>query len=248
VDERSFIIEADGQGSWLVTDIFNVLNDGEETWTSVEGRAVWSYPLPEGAAGIRIGQSDLAPDAVSFDGGRITVTSPVPPGKRNYMVQYALPDLDITLDLPGQVNQFSVLVQEPGPALAVDGLVPQPPVELQPGAVFRHYLGMAMTDATITVTMEASSLTSRIGVEWLVVLVSFVMGGAAILAYQRGKFRAAASVAASSGGPRTREAILLEIAHLDEAFHGNTDPSEAERELYQRRRTALKAELLGGVD
>ncbi len=248
VDDRSFIVEGDGQGGWLVTDIFNVLNDGEETWTSVEGRAVWSYPLPEGAAGIRVGQSDLAPDAVSFDGGRITVTSPIPPGKRNYMIQYALPDLGISLDLPGQVNQLSVLVREPGPALTLEGLVPQPPVELQPGAVFRHFLGMDLTDATVTMTMGPSSPTSRIGVEWLVVLVSFVMGGAAILAYQRGRFRAAASVAAAVGGRRTREDVLGEIAQLDEVFHRTPDPSEADRELYERRRAVLKAELLGGVD
>jgi hypothetical protein len=74
------------------------------------------------------------------------------------------------------------------------------------------------------------------------------MGGAAILAYQRGRFRAAASVAASVGGPRTREDVLVEIAQLDEVFHRTPDPSEADRELYERRRAVLKAELLGGVD
>jgi hypothetical protein len=251
VDDRSFVVEPDGQGGWIVTDIFNVRNDGAETWVSVEGRPVWAYPLPDGAAGIRVGQSDLSPDAVSFEGGRMSVTSPIPPGRRTFTIQYALPDLDLTLRLPGQVDQFSLLVREPGPDLSVDGLAAQPAVELQPGAIFRHYLGMGLFDATVTVVPGGSGGFGGIGVEWLVVLVSFVMGGVAILAYHRGRTRIPAPATGSApahggaSGTRGREDILLEIAGLDEAFDRIASPSDEERELYQRRRQALKADLMG---
>ncbi len=254
VDDRSFVLEPDGQGGWIVTDIFNIRNDGAETWVSVEGRPVWAFPLPDGAAGIRVGQSDLSPDAVSFEGGRMSVTSPIPPGRRTFMIQYAIPDLDLTLRLPGRVDQFSLLVREPGPDLVVDGLAPQPATELQPGAIFRHYLGMNLTDATVTVSPGASGGFGGIGigVEWLVVLVSFVMGGVAILAYHRGRTRTATVAAGlpTRGGEsagRGREDILLEIAGLDEAFDQLGSPTDEERELYRRRRDALKAELMGGT-
>jgi hypothetical protein len=168
------------------------------------------------------------------------------------MIQYAIPDLDLSLDLPGQVDQFSLLVREPGPELSVDGLALQPSTELQPGAVFRHYLGMGLFDATVTVSSSGSGGFGRIGVEWLVVLVSFVMGGVAIVAYQRGRTRVPASAGGGrapipESGSRGREDILLEIAGLDETFDRIPSPSDEERELYQRRREALKAELMGGT-
>lgn len=233
--ERAMLVDPSGD-RFVVTDVFEVTNDGDRTWVSAEGRPVWRYPLPEGASGFQIGQSDLTADAVSFEGGAIAVSSPIPPGRRTYVVQYTLPDLDVSVELPGYVNQFSFLISETGPEVTIPDLSPQPPAEVRPGQVYRHYLGMGMLNATISISQGASGGGFR--VEYLAVLLSLVLGAAGILAYQRVR-----SQPAPVAGPATRDSILTEIALLDDQFESRVDPGPEEMDAYRRRREALISRL-----
>ena len=64
----------------------------------------WSYPLPASAQDFEVGQGDLAPESVRFQGGRVELFAPLPPGDRFLMVRYHIPENDFLLPLPGRTD------------------------------------------------------------------------------------------------------------------------------------------------
>jgi len=253
ISVRNIFLEPTGQGDWAVTDLFEVRNDGVTTLVSDGNHPVFSYPLPAGATGFELGQSDLAADAVSFTGGALHVLAPIPPGERTYMIRYRLPNLNFTIPAPGFTAQFEVLAKEPVD-LEVQGLTSQGSRELQPGQSFQHYLGNNLRGTQVVLAGSAGG-TGGFSVEWLMVLTALVMGGVGVLAWHRGqgapRMAEAGVPAGGVAGPAPdapspqRAALLIEIATLDEAFEGMENPTEEENQRYQAHREALTARLLG---
>ena len=82
VSVRNLFLEQSGEG-WRATDLLQILNGGERTLVAPEDGVVWRYPLPPEATSPQLGQGDLPPDAVTFEGGRVSVRAPLPPGERD---------------------------------------------------------------------------------------------------------------------------------------------------------------------
>ena len=215
-------------GGWQVTDLLELRNDSGRTVVSAEGGAVWTYPLFPGATDIELGDGDLAPDAFRVDAGRVHSSAPVPPGTRLYVFRYRVPALEGAMPLPGGTERIELLVREPVPLLSVRGMSQAQPVEIEPGAVYRRYVGEDLRDAIVT--FEPGEEPSAIPFGWLVVTLALVLGALGLWATRR-------PVAAG------RAELLLEIARLDEAWDAQESQTPADRARYERRRERLLARI-----
>jgi hypothetical protein len=243
VEVRNLFVEESPVG-WRVTDLFEVRNDSAVTWIpGPDGGPVWTYPLPPGAFALRVGQEDVAADAVSLADGLLRSTATVPPGERLMVVEYDLPSLDVSIPLPGTTGAVELLVREPAPTLHVEGLRAEAPLEIEVGSVYRRWWGEEITDGVVRIRAEDES---PIPVAWLSVGLALllVLAGSWLILGRRPKG------AEPAGGPpaddleaRRRE-ILLEIARLDES----RPPREEEAPEVRRKRDARRARLLERLD
>lgn len=235
VAQRSLFLDKLDTG-WQVTDVFQLDQDADRTLFSPSEGVVWSYPLPEGAQDFQVGQSEMAPDATRFADGRMELYSPIPPGERFYMVRYSLSQDDFSLPLPGETRRLEIMVREPGPEVSFPPLSPGPPVELEPGNVFRRFQGVDFQDSEIQADVKPPAF--HLSAAWLAVLLAGLLGGAGVYAY-----RAREGQSLPAEAPEPRESLLLAVAALDEEFQSREAPSARERQEYEARRAALLAKL-----
>lgn len=248
VGVRNIILEGNPDGSWTVTDLIQIRNEGERTWIPRGEEPLWRYPLARGGEGFILGQGDLPEDAVRFDGGEMLITAPVPPGERLYVVRYVIADPATTFPLPGFTEDIQLLVREPAPPLVVEGLRADQPLELEPGSAYRVFSGDSLTDASVQVSLNPQR---RAPLEWIAVILALVLGLFGIVAMKRRSPTAAPVPSAGPVAPNrvrdggtevSRAELLAEIALLDEAFEAG--PQDAERRrAWETQRAELKARL-----
>lgn len=242
VEVRNLFIDQGPMG-WRATDLFQVRNDSAFTWIA-DGEAgiVWAYPLLTGARSFRVGQSDLAPDAVRFEGGSLQVRSPLPPGERLFIVQYELDELDFSLPLPGHTEVLELLVEDGAPSLRVDGLAAAQPVEMEPGSVYLRWAGEDISDRSVRVEPGEEGGAGILPLAAIgLALLLLAVGAWALRRPEDGL--PDDDPRGGTREPRSREAILLEVANLDEAFEAMEEPDRTERAEYEARRRALLEEL-----
>ncbi len=227
-------------GFWTATDLLQVINAGEHTLVPAAGGATWTYPLPEGASDLEVGGDQMTPDVVTLVNGRIRVTSSIPPGVREYVVRYRVPDPFVTFELPGFTGEMELLVKEPAPPMVVGGLVAAPPVEMEPGTVYRRFVEDSLLGASIVVTKgEGEALLPT---RWFAVGLALVLALAALYSVLFPKVEAAAAPAAGSLARlnpfERRQLLLLQVARLDDS----RDRGEltADEEWATRRRALLE--------
>jgi len=244
VGVRNVILEAGLDGSWQVTDLIQIRNDGDVTFIPRGEEPLWRYPLGRGGVGFLLGQGDLPEDAVRFEGGEILVTAPVPPGQRLYVVRYLLADPETVFLLPGFTGQIQLLIREPAPPMVVEGLRADQPLELEPGSTYRVFSGDSLQDARVTLTLNPQG---RLPLEWIAVGLALVLGLFGIVAM---KGRTATPASAGSGHSSlpplgtevSRAELLAAIARLDDAFEAGPRDA-ASRKAWESRRNELKARL-----
>ena len=232
VEQRAVFIEFAGE-EWFATDLFVILNQGTRTLLAQENGIVWSYPLPPGAAEPILGDGgDLPPDAVTFEGGRVRVSAPLPPGGSGFMIRYRLEKLGSTIPAPGRTALFEVMIREPSPPLRVDGLEPLDVVALEPGSTFRRYGATELVDVNLTlVEIEEQGPPP---LEWLALLTTLMLAAGGFLAYARPRKR----VAVGEGLGLGREALILEVARIDDVLAETVEPDE-QTEILKRRAALL---------
>ncbi|MCG6956041.1 MAG: hypothetical protein LJF04_08615 [Gemmatimonadetes bacterium] len=249
---RDVFLERDSTGSgWRVTDLMQVHNDRSRTLTARENGAVWRYPLPAKGTGFSMGQTGFALDAASFDKDTLVVSAPIPPGNRLFVVRYTVPDPFITIPLPGATSSMELLIREPAPPLTVTGLEAQQSVQLQQGgATYRHFIGQDLHDASVT--LEAAAAPKLPPVRWFAVILALVLAGFGLKAYYASRPRAegagagpGATTLPPAGDGVTRQALLVQIARLDEEFEAKPAPTDEERAAYRARREDLLSRLRG---
>ncbi len=234
VQVRNLFIEETG-GRWAATDLFQIRNEGDRTYVPADDGPVWTYPLPPGATDFEIGESDIAPDAAAFENGAIRISAPVPPGARLYVIRYTIPGPELTLPLPGSTGTLEVLIREPAPPLVATGVRQEAPIQMEEGATYRRYAGSDLFDTTVR--LRAGAPPAGLAVEWIAVVLAFVLAGAGVYALRRRP----PSVPVSPVPPSPRDLIVREIAKLDEEHESTVDPGA--REDYGRRRAELIREL-----
>ncbi len=224
---RTLFLEFSGE-EWVATDAFLIDNPGTRTLVAEPNGIVWSYPLPPGATEPEVGESDLLPTAVTFEGGRVRVRAPLPPGGRLVMIRYRLPSLGSTIPAPGRTEDFELMIREPAPPLRLDGLEPLDVVEYG-GATYRRYVGSELVDVNLTLIETEDQAPPPL--EWFALLATVFLAGGGILAYVRPRRRVPAGL-----GP-SREALILEVARIDDAL--SEAPPDAQSEILERRAALL---------
>jgi hypothetical protein len=230
----------EGPLGWKLTDTFILTNPSPETLVPFgDTGIVWQYPLPEGAQGVRVLEAGLQPGVLRAEGSSIVLSKPLVPGSNRVIVQYDISSLDFDLPLPGEVELVRVVMEEPIPPVQVHGLARMEPAEVEPGVFVAYWAGEGLLDQTIAVRSgeEGSSVPVAI---WLSI-------GLALLLALAGVWGASRNAASQSVAPfpverRTRSAVLLDIAQLDQDF-GEGMGEGSDKGEYLSRRAALMREL-----
>jgi hypothetical protein len=227
------------EDGWQATDFFQLQQDGDRTLYSPEEGVVWRYPLPPTAQDFEVGQSDVAPDAVRFQGGDLALYAPIPPGDRFLLVRYRIAINDFTIPMPGRTGEMEVLVRTPGPSAEFPPLLPSTPLELEPGNVFKRFAATNLTDTRVEARVMAGSFKFR--AEWLGLVLAAVLGGVGVFAYRnRRPFEGGGAGPEPAPG---RNALILAIAQLDEAFDEGEGLTQTDKADYLARRGTLVEQL-----
>lgn len=256
---RNIFIE-EGPEGWRVTDVFEVGHEDAVTWVSPDreaGVAVWTHPLPPTALNVQSAEIDVSPDDVRLDRGAIEVLAPFPPGDRLFVVRYDLPSIEATFPMPGVSNVVELLVREPAPAMRVEGLRADAPLEIERGSVYRRWWAEGTRDIAPRILLGEEAATP---LAWAAIALALLLVGVGSWFVMRPGMRSvtqgsapvvdgrpvhapspdlAASDAVAGRTLRTRHSILLEIAHLDE----EVEAGRLEAEVAERRRATLLEEL-----
>ncbi|MDH3272409.1 MAG: hypothetical protein OEN56_13815 [Gemmatimonadota bacterium] len=231
LQSRSVFFEPDSAG-WRVTDLFQVRNDEPRTIVARSGGRVWSHPLPAQAYDVRTGEGELAIDAAQFEDGALVVRAALPPGERLFVVRYQVPSPELTIPNESPVETMDVLIREPAPPLSVDGLELVDRIELEAGSTYLRFSG---TDVTVpSIAIVAAEEESAPRVEWAAVFLALVLTAAALFILRP----SGAETAVPPRSPAGREALVRQVALLDEEFEA-AGGTEERRPEYERRRAEL---------
>lgn len=231
LQSRSVFFEPDSVG-WRVTDLFQLRNDESRTIVSREGGRIWSHPLPDEARDVRAGEGELAFDAIQYADGQVVVRAALPPGERLFVVRYRVDDPEISIPTTGTTESMDVLVREPAPPLGVEGLQLMDRVELEPGSTYLRFSGTDVPASSVRITETEDSEPPR--VEWAAVILAFLLTGAALYILRP----STETRTAPAGPPVSREALVRQVALLDEEFEAG-EASDEERLEYERQRAEL---------
>jgi len=247
---RNIFFEPNGE-EWRVTDIFQLRNDSDRTLVALDQGRVWSYPLPPGARDFTTGQGELSLDGTTFEDGRIQVRAAIAPGDRVLVFRYTVDSPFGLIPTPGVTETFDLLVREPSPRVGVDGLELVGRVELEAGSTYRRYSAVDVTDGQVRLVQ--TQLEGDLPVEWITVLVGLALAAAAVFIMKGRAGRAATAAAAvvtpagveqgRAAAAARRQALILEVARLDEEFEAKASPNNRERSAYQKKRDELLGQL-----
>jgi len=240
IEIRTLFFEA-FDGRWRVTDVFQLGNNRARTVVSGDTGAVWRYPLPAGATEFAVSEGDVSPDVINLENGDLVVRAPMSPGSRMFVVRYALDDIAAPIPTPGVIDQFEVLIREPSPPMEVEGLSFLERVELEAGSTYRRHSGQAFDLPSIR--LVALETPFQPPVEWVAVVLAILLTGMGLFAFKGGDL----SLVEQTPLPpmEDRHSLLVQVAHLDNDFDAQEDPSTAARTQYDRRRAQLLRRIRG---
>lgn len=256
---RHLVISAAGEdGSRDVLDIVQVGNPGTTTMVSRARTPTWRMLLPAGIEAFRVGEGDVPPEAVQRSGDTMLVTAPFPPGLKQVVGMYVVPNgtraLKVPIDQP--TARLEVLVEDTRANASGAALEGGDPLQLQ-GRTFRHFSSARVVRGeTATITFGAPQ--SHANLAWMAIALSALLlaSGGWLAARRRAlaggpaaPAAARAAAGADAGGAEPgRDALLRQIVALDERFasrQAQTPPAEWAE--YQTKRAALKARIAEGL-
>ena len=148
------------------------------------------------------------------------------------MIRYRLESLASTIPAPGRTASFELMIREPAPPVLVSGLEFLDVVALGPGTPYRRYVGSEMVDVDLTLVQTEEQGT--LPLEWLALLVTAMLLVGGLFAYARPRRRVAAELGPGLG----REALILEVARIDNLLAEAPAP-EGRSEILERRAALL---------
>jgi hypothetical protein len=243
---RHVVVAASAEdGKREVVEVYELANDSTVTRVAAGDVPVWSAVLPDGAGEIRVGQSDLSEDAIRTEGGRLRVYAPLAPGIKQLSFAYRMDARAFPLALPidAQAGVLEVLLEEPNGIAIAPGLQRVDPVTVE-ARTFNRFLAQDVAQGgVLRIQVPAAPRAARR--VWIAGMVA--AGVAAMLLVlvrtARGARRARVRVSES---PAQR--LAREIAELDVRVESMSTVTDADRESYERRRAALKADLARALD
>lgn len=250
-----YIVAEQGPEGWRITDLFEVLNEAQQTFVAAPEGITFQHPLPQGIQNVQVGGGDLSTQAASTEGGVLRLSGPIPPGQRQFVLRYTVPELNgFVVPVRTSTREVEFLVSEPAPDMEVSGLDAVESVSMSPEVSFRRYAGPGPASGQIGVTMLAEP--EELPLRGLVVGLAFLLAAAGVWAVMRGQGgpeRAPAGGpagvppgggAAASAGPGPvfvdeRRKLMLEVAAIDDRLEsGEAQGREAAR-LREKRATLV---------
>jgi hypothetical protein len=164
--------------------------------------------------------------------------APIMPGMRQFIVRYRLEQPRLDLRMPGAVQQVELMVREPAPLLAVTGLMQVESAELEPGVFYRRFTGANAQDGRVLVLPGVPD--ERFPLEWLAVMMGLLLAAVTVWAVQRPDMVPAGVAELDWPSARERqEALLLEVAEIDERMEDEGIGASERRDLSARRQALL---------
>ena len=147
------------------------------------------------------------------------------------MVRYQIDSLFMSLPVRAGTERLDVLIREPAPTVAIDGLDFIERQEFEPGSTYRRFAGADLLGPVVTIVKTEEVRSPN--VEWVAVLLglTLVVVGSIVLRPRSPDGLVALRV-------KSRQQLMLEVARLDEDFDGRGS-SESERKSYERHRAEL---------
>jgi len=251
---RHLVVQApEVGGARRVLDLTQVQNAGTTTRVTRDSLTpVWSGRLPAGATGPAAGAGDVPASAVRFVDGRIEVTAAFPPGQKQVVVTYTLPDdaRGLVLNVDQPIGRLEVLVED-STAAPAGGLQPDEPLTLE-GRRFAHFSGGGLAAGTRAAVRFGRAPRGRgLAGRLIVAAAALALAGGAVLAARRPRpAPRPEGAAAKAPGPADLpdERLLTAIVALDARYEGREAAvSAAEWAEYRGRRAELKAALAARV-
>lgn len=128
VAARHIVIGGPAQdGARDVVDLLVLRNAGAMTRVGADSsRPSWQMLVPPHVANVQIGDADFAREAFDLHGDTLYLAAPIPPGERQFFLQYQIAPGARSLDVPLDAATDTVTVLAEEPALEVSApLVPQ---------------------------------------------------------------------------------------------------------------------------
>jgi len=230
LQSRSVFIEPDST-DWRVTDLFELRNDEPRTIVARSGGYTWRHPMPDGVREVDAGEGELAADAAQYLNGEVVARAALPPGGRLFVVRYRIDSPFMSLPVQTGTERLDVLVREPAPTIAIDGLEFMERQEFEAGSTYRRFAGANLVGPAVTIVQTEEITPPR--VEWAAVLLALILTAAGVVVLRPRSTNKPVAVPALD-----RQQLLLQVARLDEDFD-RSPRSDAERQAYEQRRSEL---------
>jgi len=252
VEARHIVLSRpEEDGTRDVLDLVVLRNDGTRTRVAPDTLSPsFTVPLPAGVIEFRVGAGELSPEAVERRGDAAALVSPIAPGERQLVLQYALPNDAEALVLPAgpAVASVNVLVEERGARVDAPGLEAADTTVVE-GRSYRRWTGALAEGARVRVALPAGARRNAGRV--LAGLVAATVFALALAAWWMLRRRRAAdgvggAPAVPSVGPggSSAAALLDALAALDGRYQGREHEVPADEwARYEAERARLKAAL-----
>jgi hypothetical protein len=188
VSRRDVVLLPQQDGGWEVNEIVRLENYGFKTLVSADGRPTWEFRIPPRATGFEVGEGELAAsDLVRMD-DRVLLLVPIVPGVRDVFVRYRVPGGEAQFPLPvdAPTALLNLYVQQPAPAVRVDGLSAESPIQAE-GVEFARYTAAELPAAApVVISWRSTSPPLNPAHAALAVIGVFLLLGAIAAVTRRG--------------------------------------------------------------
>ena len=237
------ITRPEDDGTRSVLDLIELANRGPATRVGRDTLSPsWAMPLPAGIIEFHAGPGDAGLDAVERQGDVLAVLSPIPPGPKQILVQYAIPAGvdEFTLPLSDPVGQLEILVEESDAVVEGGNMALAESREVE-GRTFHRWSG-APDAGVIGIALPDTGRATR----WtLIGLVATIGLGLAVAAWLTR--RATVPSLARAAGP-DHVALADAAAELDSRYRGREAETPPEEwRAYQEERARLKAAITAAL-
>ncbi|HEX5817232.1 MAG TPA: hypothetical protein VFY20_00040 [Gemmatimonadales bacterium] len=219
-----------------VLDLAALRNAGTRTRVGRDSlAAVWTMPLPKGAADVAAGDGEFSPAAIEARGDSLAVLAPLVPGDRQLVVQYTLPlERRVSLPVGPPTDSLVVLLEQRDATVRTAGFAVTDSQVIE-NRTYRRWVGVPPTSGVVEITFPRASGADVLGP--LVAALALALGVLAAFVFKRR--------AAPVPSPADRVSRLVEeIAGLDAAYAGREGDVDAETwRRYQADRARLRHEL-----
>jgi hypothetical protein len=132
-------------GTRDVVDLLILRNAGGLTRTGPDSLApTWQMRIPPHVANVQLGDADFARETFDLHGDTLFLSAPIPPGERQFFLQYQIPPGARTLEVPLEPAADTITVLAEEQALEVSAGLVRQGSETVAGRAFARWTGGAL--------------------------------------------------------------------------------------------------------